>query len=65
MTEWVSPMSQWQRIRLQCRRQRRWGFDSLGGEDPLEEEMATHSNILAWKIPRIEEPGRLQSMGLK
>ena len=65
MTEWVSPMSQWQRIRLQCRRHRRWGFDSLGGEDPLEEEMATHSNILAWKIPRIEEPGRLQSMGLK
>ena len=30
---------------------------SLGGEDPLEEEMATHSNILAWKIPWTEEPG--------
>ena len=35
----------------------------LGGEDPLEEEMATHSSVLAWKIPRAEEPGGLQSMG--
>ena len=35
----------------------------LGGEDPLEEEMATHSNSLAWKIPWTEEPGRLQSLG--
>ena len=33
----------------------------LGQEDPLEEEMATHSNILAWKIPWTEEPGGLQS----
>ena len=32
---------------------------SLGWEDPLEKEMATHSSILAWKIPRTEEPGRL------
>ena len=36
---------------------------SLGREDPLEEEMATHSRILAWRIPWTEEPGRLQSMG--
>ena len=36
---------------------------SLGQEDPLENEMATHSSILAWKIPWTEEPGRLQSMG--
>ena len=36
---------------------------SLGREDLLEKEMATHSNILAWKTPWIEEPGRLQSMG--
>ena len=36
---------------------------SLGWEDPLEKEMATHSNILAWKIPWTEEPGGLQSMG--
>ena len=38
---------------------------SLGGEDPLEKEMATHSNILAGKIPWAEEPGGLQSMGCK
>ena len=38
---------------------------SLGQEDPLEEEMATHSSILAWKIPWTEEPGQLQSMGHK
>ena len=36
---------------------------SLGREDPLEKEMATHSSILAWKIPWMEEFGRLQSMG--
>ena len=36
---------------------------SLGWEDSLEKEMATHSSILAWKIPWTEEPGRLQSMG--
>ena len=36
-------------------------FPSLGLEDPLEEEMATHSSILAWEIPRTEEPGGLQS----
>ena len=36
---------------------------SLGGEDPLEEEMATHSSILAWEIPWTQEPGRLHSMG--
>ena len=36
---------------------------SLGQEDPLEEELATHSNILAWKIPRTEESGRLHSEG--
>ena len=35
----------------------------LGGEDTLEKEMATHSSILAWKTPWIEEPGGLQSMG--
>ena len=38
---------------------------SLGQEDPLEKEMATHSSTLAWKFPRTEEPGRLQSMGLR
>ena len=38
---------------------------SLGQEDPLEKEMATHSSILAWKIPWTEKPGGLQSMGLQ
>ena len=38
---------------------------SLGWEDPLEKGTVTHSSILAWKIPRAEEPGRLQSMGLQ
>ena len=37
----------------------------VGGEDSLEKEMATHSNIIAWKIPWTEEWGRLQSMGLQ
>ena len=39
------------------------GVQSLGQEDPLEKEMATHSGILAWRIPWTEEPGGLQSMG--
>ena len=38
-------------------------YRSLGWEDHLEQEMATHSSILAWRIPWTEEPGRLQSMG--
>ena len=38
---------------------------SLGWEDPLQEEVATHSSILVWEIPRTEEPGGLQSMGLQ
>ena len=48
----------------QCRRQET-RVRSLGQEDPLEEEMATHSSILAWEIPRTEECGRLQFMGLQ
>ena len=39
------------------------GIRSLGREDPLEKEMATHSSTLAWRIPWREEPGRLQFMG--
>ena len=38
---------------------------SLGQKDPLEKEMATHSSILAWEIPWMEEPGGLESMGLQ
>ena len=41
------------------------GVWSLGQEDPLEKEMATHSSILAWEIPWTEEPGGLQSLGLQ
>ena len=37
----------------------------LGWEDPLEKEMVAHSSILAWRIPWMEKPGRLQSMGLQ
>ena len=40
-------------------------IQSLGWEDPSEKGMATHSSILAWRIPCTEEPGRLQSMGLQ
>ena len=43
-------------------RQETW-IQSLGQEDPLEGEMATHPSILAWEIPWTEEPGRLQSTG--
>ena len=38
---------------------------SLGWEDPLQKQMATHSSILAWRIPWTQEPGGLQSMGLQ
>ena len=41
------------------------GVQSLSQENPLEKGMATHSSILVWEIPWIEEPGGLQSMGLK
>ena len=44
---------------------RRCEFPSLGQEDPLEEEIATHSSVLAWKIPRMEESDELQSKGLQ
>ena len=44
--------------------QERW-VRSPGQEDPLEKGMATHSSILAWRIPRTEDPGGLQSIGLQ
>ena len=40
-------------------------IQSLGREDPLDKEMATHSSILAWEIPWTEKPGELQFMGLQ
>ena len=54
-------MIQWCRICLPVQEMR---VPSLSQEDPLEEEMATHSSILAWRIPWTEEPGGLQSSGL-
>jgi len=50
-----------QKVKYLPAMQETW-VQSLGWEDPLEKEMATHSSTLAWKIPWSEEPGRLQSM---
>ena len=52
--KYFSLVARWYRICLQCWRLR---FDPWGQEDPLEEEMATRSSILAWDIPCTEEPG--------
>ena len=54
------PQVQWKRI---CLPMQETQVQPLGQEDPLEKELATHSSILVWKIPWIEEPGWLQSMG--
>ena len=51
-----------QRVKYLPAVQETW-VQSLGQEDPLEKEMAPHSSTPAWKIPRTEKPGRLQSMG--
>ena len=56
---------QWPRIHLPVQEMQEIRVWSLGREDPLEEEMATHSSILAWKIPWAEEPGGLQSIALQ
>ena len=53
-------VAQWQRV---CLSNKETWVRSLGQEESLEEEMATHSSILAWKIPWAEEPGGLQSVG--
>ena len=55
--EWV--VTQWKRILLPLQETQ---VRLLGGEDPLEKEMATHSSTLAWEIPWTEEPAGLQSM---
>ena len=52
-------MAQWQSICLPVQEKQEIWVQFLGREDPLEEEMATHSSILAWRIPRTEEPGGL------
>ena len=59
-SHWASPMAQWVKNRpvmLEI-----W-VRSLGQEDPLEKGTATHSSLLAWRIPWTEEPGGLQTMG--
>ena len=56
----ASQVAQWERIHLSMKEI--W-VQTLSQEDPLEEEMATHSSILAWRMPWTEEPGGLQSMG--
>ena len=58
----ASLIAQWSRICLPT--QETW-VQSLGWEDALDKEMATHSSILAWSIPWTEKPGGLQSMGLQ
>ena len=58
----ASLLAQWERIHLLMQETQ---FQSLGWEDPLEKEMATHSSILAWEVPWTEEPGGLQSTGLQ
>ena len=61
---WV-PMAQWVKNPPAVQETQETWVPSVGWEDPLEEEMATHSSILAWKISWTEEPGGLQSMGCK
>ena len=56
-------MAQWVKNPPAMQETQEMQVPSLGWEDPLEEEMATHSSILAWKIPWAEESGGLQSMG--
>ena len=56
-------MAQWIKNRPAMQEMQETWVRSLGREDPLEEGMATHSSILAWRIPWIEDPGRLWSMG--
>ena len=60
---WASLMAQWVKYLLAMQGTQETQVLSLGVEDPLEEEMATHSSILAWEIPWMEDSDRLQSMG--
>ena len=61
--QWASLVAQM--VKSLPARQREAQVRSLGGEDPLEQGMATHSSLLAWRIPWTEKLGRLQSMGGK
>ena len=59
----ASQVAQWYRTLLPVQKPQETWVRSLGGEDSLGEEVATHSNVLAWKIPWTEELGGLQSVG--
>ena len=59
---WVAPLAQ--TVKNTPARWETW-VQSLGWEDPIEEGMATHSSILAWRIPWTEEPDEIESMGLQ
>ena len=63
--ERASQVSQWWRICLPMQEMQETQVQSLSQDDPLEKKMATHSTILAWEIPHTDEPGQLQSMGLR
>ena len=58
-------MTQWERACLAMQDTQETWVRSLGREDLLQDEMATHSSVLAWRIPQTEEPGGLPSMGLQ
>ena len=58
-------MSQWVKNPLAMQEMLEMWLHSLGQDDPLAEEIATHSSILAWRIPWTQEPGGLQSSGLQ
>ena len=61
----ASQVAQWLRVRLPMRKTQEMQVRSLGWEDALEKETASHSDILAWDIPWTEEPRGLQSTGLQ
>ena len=62
LNRWASQVAQWERI---CLPMQETQVPSLGEEDSLETEMATHSSMLAWEVSWTKEPGVLQSMGLQ
>ena len=61
----ASQVAQWLRIHLLVQDVWETQVRSLGWEDPLEKQMATHPSILAWEMPQTAEPGRLQSVGFQ
>ena len=61
----IPRVAQWVKNTAEMQETQEMQVQSLGWEDPVEKRMATHSSILAWRIPWTEEPGRLQSMGLQ